>query len=196
MTKAIFFLSVVFNNFAFAQTDSLPELLIQYSVDKTITLFGYKNSKLNFKNDTAIINQSIPIDTIINYYNFEIDFILDTLSFNFFKYHLVLDSTAFSELLHKSKLIIPFRKEGYCGIENHDLLQNKYGAGFSTLGCTYTPDKIIECERKYCMRLLGIRNGINWENQYYDEKAATLPREQNNTNPISKQKAATKHKKQ
>ena len=95
MTKTIIILNLLLANLALAQADSLPDILFHYSSDPTMVLFGSKKSNLD-SNLIIIRDSNASIDTIIKYYDVQLEFIPDTFYFGLIKNHIDIDSTSFS----------------------------------------------------------------------------------------------------
>jgi len=169
MTKTIMTLMILFvNNLIFSQNDSLADILIRYSNDRTVTLSGYKKSLPN-ADSTIIIDARFSLDTLIKYYNIKADFIPDIVHYEFTNNHIELDSTTFSNLLIQTKLKMSLVKYGYGGAVNYDDLSKKYGVKYYAGGCVYDPSDIDIEYSIYMRRLLSIRNGQNWEEHYNKE---------------------------
>lgn len=155
-------------NLVFTKTDSLPEILFHYSSDPTVVLSGNKKSNLD-SNLILTKNSNVSIDTIIKYYDVQLEFIPDTFYFGLIKNHIDIDSSSFSELLIKTKLTMGVVKYGYGGAQNNDFLTEKYGVKYYAGGCVNNPNEIERQYFRYMRRLLIIRNGSGWEKKYNKE---------------------------
>lgn len=151
-----------------AQSDSLPDLLIRYSGDSSITLTAFQITESNSINIDPVDSNKL-IDTLIDKYAFDFSYYVDSIYPVFPMEQITLDSLQFSELLIKSKLIMSQVKYGYNGAQNNDKLTEKYGVRFYAGGCVINPLEIEKQFERYMNRLLVIRNGTNWEDQYNKE---------------------------
>lgn len=148
-----------------SQNDPSSELLIHYSNDRSIVLRAQKKVKSNLDSTVGSTSET-SIDSLLEYYTVQLEFTLDTLYFQTIENHLNLDSTTFSELIVKAGLRMMLVKYGYAGAKNYDDLTLKYGVKYSSGGCTYSPHEIERQYARYMQKLLTIRNGQNWEEEY------------------------------
>lgn len=168
MKRTLTILILIFNCFVHAQSDSLPDLLIRYSNNKSIALSAFKKPH----HDSISINTiefKNALDTLIEYYTLQFECFPDSTYFNSIKNHIELDSVKFSELLIKSKLKMHIVEYGYGGAQNYEQLTEKYGVKYYAGGCIYNPSEIEKLYSRYMHSLLNIRNGSNWEEKYKNE---------------------------
>lgn len=165
----MFVLMFLFSNFlVFSQHDSLPELMVYYSDDKSILLTGYKNDRYN-SDSLDLSNPKIPVDTLIKYFDFQLDYYPKTTYLNSIQHHLNFDSLHFSDLIIKTDLRMSVVKYGYAGAENYEKLSKKYGVKYYSGGCIYSPTDFELDYSKFMQKLLTIRNGKDWQEKYNSE---------------------------
>lgn len=163
--KLTFILFLLFSCSVYAQSDSLPDLFIRYSEDPSIVIVGYEKPAFKEINIDSVESYKI-VDTLIYKYTLDFGFYADSIQSDRVFKQLVLDSTTFSKLLIRSKLIMSQVKYGYAGAENNEKLTEKYGVMYFAGGCIYNPHEIELQYSRYMWRLLNIRNGNGWAEDY------------------------------
>ena len=141
------------------------DLLIHYEKDNSVVLLAKLKTSPQVTTNTMLPN-STAVDTLVSQYTFHIEFFPDTTYYSQFSRYLYLDSSSFSNLLHKSGIVFRTIRYGFGGSNNYDDLTEKYGVIELSGGCSYAPSELERTYYRLMGEMLKIRNGPNWEQAY------------------------------